>query len=46
MPHPDADRLVLCRLDDGQQEHSVLTGALNLFPYKGKGQLDPPLKVA
>jgi phenylalanyl-tRNA synthetase beta chain len=46
MPHPDADRLVLCRLDDGRQEHTVLTGAPNLFPYKGIGQLDPPLKVA
>ena len=45
MPHPDADRLVLCRLDDGQQEHTVLTGAPNLFPYKGKGELTPPLKV-
>jgi len=46
MPHPDADRLVLCRLDDGVQEHTVLTGAPNLFPYKGIGELDPPLKVA
>ena len=46
MPHPDADRLVLCRLDDGEKEHVVLTGAQNLFPYLGKGALDPPLKVA
>lgn len=46
MPHPNADRLVLCRLDDGEQEHTVLTGALNLFPYKGRGPLDTPLKVA
>ncbi len=46
MPHPNADRLVLCRLDDGQGEHTVLTGAPNLFPYKGAGPLDPPLKVA
>lgn len=45
-PHPDADRLVLCRLWDGQQEHSVLTGAPNLFEYKGQGELEPPLKVA
>ncbi len=45
LPHPDADRLVLCRLDDGKQEHTVLTGAPNLLPYKGKGDLDPPLKV-
>ncbi len=46
IPHPNADRLVLCRLDDGLQEHTVLTGAPNLFPFKGKGELDPPLKVA
>ncbi|OGO17758.1 MAG: phenylalanine--tRNA ligase subunit beta [Chloroflexi bacterium RBG_16_48_8] len=46
MPHPNADRLVLCRLDDGQQEHIVLTGAPNLFPYKGLGLLEKPLKVA
>lgn len=50
MPHPNADRLVLCRLDDGQREHIVLTGAPNLFPYKGKGPLDAlrggPIKVA
>ena len=46
MPHPDADRLVLCRLDDGERIHTVLTGAPNLFPYLGQGELDPPLKVA
>jgi phenylalanyl-tRNA synthetase beta chain len=46
MPHPNADRLVLCRLEDGVQEHVVLTGAPNLFPYKGKGRLSKPLKVA
>ncbi len=46
MPHPDADRLVLCRLDDGVQEHIVLTGAPNLFPYTGKGPLEKSLKVA
>ncbi len=45
MPHPNADRLVLCKLDDGQQMHTVLTGAPNLFPYKGKGPLEKPLKV-
>jgi phenylalanyl-tRNA synthetase beta chain len=44
MPHPNADRLVLCRLNDGQQEHVVLTGAPNLYEFKGKGPLDPPLK--
>jgi phenylalanyl-tRNA synthetase beta chain len=46
MPHPDADRLTLCRLYDGSQEWVVLTGAPNLFPYKGMGTLEQPLKVA
>jgi phenylalanyl-tRNA synthetase beta chain len=46
MPHPNADRLVLCKLFDGQQEHIVLTGAPNLFEFKGKGPLSKPLKVA
>ena len=46
LPHPHADRLVLCRLSDGQQEHIVLTGAPNLFPYKGQGPLPSPIKVA
>jgi phenylalanyl-tRNA synthetase beta chain len=46
MPHPNADRLVLCRLQDGEREHTVLTGAPNLFPYKGLGKLKNPLKVA
>jgi len=46
MPHPDADRLVLCKLDDGEQVHTVLTGAPNLFEYKSKGPLEKPLKCA
>lgn len=46
MPHPNADRLVLCRLDDGEQIHTVLTGAPNLFPYRGQGPLPVPIKVA
>ncbi len=46
MPHPNADRLVLCKLNDGEREHIVLTGAPNLFPYKGLGALPTPLKVA
>ncbi len=46
MPHPNADRLVLCRLEDGEREHIVLTGAPNLFAYKGQGPLGVPLKVA
>ena len=33
--HPDADRLVLCQLDDGEGVRTVLTGAPNLFEYKG-----------
>jgi len=46
MPHPNADRLVLCKLYDGEGEQIVLTGAPNLYPYKGQGTLDKPLKVA
>ena len=46
MSHPNADRLVLCRLDDGEREHIVPTGAPNLFPYKDEGPLKKPLKVA
>jgi len=46
MPHPNADRLVLCKLKDGQEEHIVLTGAPNLYPFKGQGRLEKPLKVA
>jgi phenylalanyl-tRNA synthetase beta chain len=46
MPHPNADRLVLCRLYDGDHEQTVLTGAPNLFPYKGQGSLETPIKVA
>ena len=46
MPHPNADRLVLCKLFDGQQEQVVLTGAPNLFEFKGQGPLPKPLKVA
>ncbi len=46
MPHPNADRLVLCKLFDGTAEQIVLTGAPNLFEFKGKGPLPKPLKVA
>lgn len=45
-PHPNADRLTLCELYDGQVQHTVLTGAPNLFPYKGQGKLAKPIKVA
>ncbi len=45
-PHPNADRLTLCELFDGQIVHSVLTGAPNLYPFKGQGRLPKALKVA
>ncbi len=45
-PHPNADRLVLVRIDDGQGVHTAVTGAPNLFAYKGEGELEAPLKVA
>ena len=45
MAHPNADRLVLARVFDGRDEHIVVTGAPNLFPYKDRGPLNPPLKV-
>ena len=46
MPHPNADRLVLCRVYDGTDEIIVLTGAPNLLEYRGIGPLEQPLKVA
>ena len=46
MPHPNADRLTLCKLFDGEREHIVLTGAPNLFEFKGMGPLPKPLLVA
>ena len=46
MPHPNADRLVLCDLFDGKEKHIVLTGAPNLYPYRGQGKLPKPIKVA
>lgn len=46
LPHPNADRLVLCKLDDGTGELIVLTGAPNLYDYKGTGPLAKPIKVA
>jgi len=46
MPHPNADRLTLLRLDDGTgAEHIVLTGAPNIFHLKGTGPLPTPIKV-
>lgn len=46
LPHPDADKLTLCRLTDDEGEHIVLTGAPNIFHLKGTGPLEKPLKVA
>lgn len=46
LPHPNADRLVLCRLNDGSSERIVLTGAPNLYEFKGIGPLPQPIKVA
>ena len=46
MSHPNADRLVLCDLFDGEVEQTVLTGAPNLFEYKGIGKLPKPIKAA
>ena len=42
--HPDADKLVLAMVDYGGDElEQCVTGAPNLFQYKGQGELDPPL---
>jgi phenylalanyl-tRNA synthetase beta chain len=46
MPHPNADRLTLLDLYDGQQSQTVLTGAPNIFHLKGRGKLPKPIKVA
>jgi phenylalanyl-tRNA synthetase beta chain len=45
-PHPNADRLTLLDLFDGDQEQVVLTGAPNIFHLKDTGKLPKPLKVA
>lgn len=38
--HPDADRLVLASVDYGDEEEKVVvTGAPNLFPFVGKGNI-------
>ena len=44
--HPNADRLTLLDLFDGEKEQVVLTGAPNIFDLKGTGKLPKPLKVA
>jgi phenylalanyl-tRNA synthetase beta chain len=45
-PHPNADRLTLLDLYDGEQSQVVLTGAPNIFHLKGTGKLPKPIKVA
>jgi phenylalanyl-tRNA synthetase beta chain len=46
-PHPDADRLVLAMVDFGGDElEQCVTGAPNLFEYRGKGKLDSPVWTA
>lgn len=45
-PHPQANRLVLARVNDGAGEHTIVTGAPNLFPFKGQGPLASPVKIA
>src|SRR5574339_1025191 len=45
-PHPNADRLTLLDLYDGEKDQVVLTGAPNIFHLKGTGKLQKPIKVA
>ncbi|MBA3871865.1 MAG: phenylalanine--tRNA ligase subunit beta [Anaerolineae bacterium] len=46
-PHPNADRLVMAMVDYGGPElEQTVTGAPNLFEYKGKGVLEKPLWTA
>lgn len=43
-PHPNADRLVIAMVDHGGGElEQTVTGAPNLFEYKGLGELPTPL---
>lgn len=47
VPHPNADRLVMAMVDYGGPElEQCVTGAPNLFDYKGKGPLEKPLWTA
>ncbi|MBK9925905.1 MAG: phenylalanine--tRNA ligase subunit beta [Anaerolineales bacterium] len=45
-PHPNADKLTLLDLFDGEKDQVVLTGAPNIFHLKGTGKLPKPIKVA
>ncbi len=43
-PHPNADRLVLAMVESGMGAvETCVTGAPNLFEYKGQGPLETPL---
>jgi len=45
--HPNADKLVLAMVDYGApQLEQVVTGAPNLYAYKDRGAIDPPLYTA
>ena len=44
--HPDADKLVLAKVDHGAGVEVTVTGAPNLAEHKGRGPLATPLKVA
>jgi phenylalanyl-tRNA synthetase beta chain len=47
LPHPNADRLVMAMVDYGAGElEQVVTGAPNLFEFRGAGPLNPPLWTA
>ncbi len=42
--HPNADKLVLAMVDYGGEElEQCVTGASNLFAYKGQGEINPPV---
>ena len=45
--HPNADKLVLALVDYGAEElEQCVTGAPNLFPYVGAGEVNPPIWCA
>ncbi|MCS7072806.1 MAG: hypothetical protein NZM00_14975, partial [Anaerolinea sp.] len=45
--HPNADRLVIAHVDlGGGRVEACVTGAPNLFAFKGTGPIDPPLWTA
>ncbi|MDZ4768196.1 MAG: phenylalanine--tRNA ligase subunit beta [Chloroflexota bacterium] len=46
-PHPNADRLIIAMVDHGASElEATVTGAPNLFAYRGLGVLPSPLWTA